>query len=164
MARLSREKCGWELTRIWLTALEETARDFYRRPKEFCTRAYENAVQSMLHVMEDEYGMRHEPSDTIKGAVESYIKFGVDSGLFQDASQFAVEEVNPNRLEIQVLSCPYQETCRDLLGQGNSVKDLTCARIGCFRAAVLSIANIDCNYEVTGALLQEGCQGFLERK
>jgi len=161
---LSREKSGWELTRIWLTALEETARDFYRRPKEFCTRAYENAVQNMLRVMEDEYGLRCERTDSIKGALESYIKFGVDVGMFQDASQFAVEAVNPNRVEVQVLSCPYQQTCRDLLEQGMTVKDLTCARIGCFRAAVLSIAHIDCNYEVTGSLLEEGCQGFLERK
>jgi hypothetical protein len=164
MPKMSREKCGWELTRIWLTALEETARDFYRRPKEFCTRAYENAVQNMLRIMEDEYGLRYERADSIKSAVESYIRFGVESGLFQDASQFAIEAVNPNRLEIQVLSCPYQDTCRDLLEQGLSVKELTCARLGCFRAAVLSIANIDCNYEVTGGLLEEGCQGFLERK
>ena len=164
MPGLKKEDAGWALTRVWLDALEETARDFYGRPKRFCVRAYEHATENWLRILSNEYGIHHEEASTIKEAVESYIKTGVKGGLFDDASQFVLKEINPNRLEIKVFSCPYKETCYDLLEQGYSIKDLTCARLGCFRAAVLLLSGIDCNYEVIGVHLEEGCEGFIERK
>ena len=57
------------------------------------------------------------------------------AGLFRDASQFELVQVNPQRVEITVMECPYRATCLRLLETGFTIRDLTCARIGCFRAA-----------------------------
>lgn len=164
MPRPTREECGWELKRAWLNALEETARDFYDRPKEFCTRAYEHATKHWLRIMEDEYGLTFENAGSIKEAVENYIKLGVESGLFKDASQFVIEEINPDLVKVKVISCPYQESCQDIINDGFGLKDLTCPRIGCFRAAVALKTNVDCDYQVNTTSFEEGCEGFIERK
>ena len=43
---IDREEAGWLVALSWLSALEETARDFHgTRPKVFSERAYEHAVQ-----------------------------------------------------------------------------------------------------------------------
>ena len=78
--------------------------------------------------------------------------------------EFELEEVNPNRLEITVHQCPYLKSCEALLEDGISLRDLTCARIGCFRAAVQHLADIDCDYEVTAFALQNTCRGAIERR
>lgn len=158
------EDVGWTIARAWLTALEQAARDFHGpRPWSFCNRAYDYATEDWLRVLEDEHGMTAKQADSMKEAVENYIDLGVKAGLFKDASQFELQAVNPNRLEVKVAVCPYVESCRDLLSRGFSLRDLTCPRIGCFRAAVKILANIECAHEVTSLRLGEGCEGIIER-
>ncbi len=161
---ISKEEAGWLVARSWLTALEHTARDFHgRRPKSFCSRAYEHATAIWLRILENEYGIEIPRSDTIKEAIENYIALGVKMGIFKDASNFDLEEVNPNKLEIKVHLCPYRSSCKDLLKEGFSLKQLTCARLGCFAAAAKLLINIDCNYEVVSVGVEGACEGFVER-
>ena len=152
-----------ELTRVWVTALEETARDFFPRPRDFCVRAYEHAANNWMDIMTKEYGLKISPTNSIKESVEAYISLGVTGGLFEDASQFVLKEVNPNRLEITVLKCNYLSCCEDILKEGYSIGDLTCARIGCFAGAVRILGNIDCMHQVTSFKPNKCCQGFIER-
>jgi hypothetical protein len=164
MREVPLEEAGWMLARVWLTAMEQAARDFHgTRPWKFCNRAYEYATEEFLRVLEDEYGLRARKGTSIKEAVESYIELGVKAGLFKDASQFELKEVRPSKLEVKVALCPYVESCKDLLEKGFTLRDLTCPRIGCFRAAVKLLANIDCHSIVTGLQLGEGCEGVIER-
>jgi hypothetical protein len=163
MAEINREETGWVLSRIWLDALEETARDFHGNwPKMFCSRAYEHATDAWLKVLATEYDLEVKATDTIFDAVKNYIELGLKAGLFENASDINVQDAGPNKVEITVYNCPYRKTCLDLINSGFSVKDLTCARIGCFRAAVRSIADLDTNYEVT-RFSSEVCEGFVER-
>jgi len=164
MTMLTESQSGRELTRVWLGALEETARDFFADPKEFCQRAYEHSTENWLNILANGYGLVAGHSTTIREALENYIHLGVRGGLFRDASQFVIKEVHPNWVEIKVLSCPYLDSCRDLLEREVTVKELTCARIGCFRAAVLLLAGLDCSYAVTTFDSEEGCEGYIERK
>ena len=56
---IDREEAGWLVALAWLSALEETARDFHgTRPRVFSERAYEHSVQYYLHLLGDEYGMQ----------------------------------------------------------------------------------------------------------
>ena len=64
---------------------------------------------------------------------------------------------------ISVLDCPYYESCRDVLNEGFTHRDLTCARIGCFAAAVKILADIPCTYEVENVGTGGGCRGVIER-
>jgi acetate kinase len=156
---------GWIIARCWLTAMEQTARDFHgRRPHFFTYRAYEHSTQSWLRILESEYGIKPREASTISEAVESYIEVGAMTGLFKDASQFEVREITPNRVEISTLTCPYVHVCKDLLDQGASLGALTCARLGCFNAAVKALTGIETTYEVLGVHLLEGCEGVIERK
>ena len=165
MHKLNREESGWILALSWLSALEEVARDFHgTRPRAFCQRAYEHATEHFLRILETEFGIKANPVDSIKKAVEEYIRVGVKSRIFTDASQFELTETNPNRLELVVHKCPYLKSCEALLKEGISLSDLTCARIGAFRASVLHLADIDCNYEVTAFAVDETCRGTIERK
>ena len=96
MDRIDREEAGWLVALSWLSALEETARDFHgTRPKVFSERAYEHAVQYYLHLLADEYGFPVPKSDSIRKAVEDYIQIGIAGGLFRDANHFELAEVNP---------------------------------------------------------------------
>jgi len=95
--------------------------------------------------------------------VENYIQIGVAGGLFQDANFFELTEVNPFHLGITVHDCVYLKSCQALIEEGFSVRDLTCARIGCFRAAVKALANIDCEYQVTSFNVDGDCKGYIER-
>ena len=159
---LDRGECGWVIARVWLNALEETARDFHgTRPRTFVTRAYEHATEEWLRVLEQDYGLKPHEATTMKEAVESYIDIGVKAGLFVDASQFKLEEKDPYRLDVSVLVCPYRESCKDLLERGFSLRNLTCARMGCFRAAVQALTNVACDYEVTSVKPEEGCTGLI---
>ena len=165
MKEIKNEEAGWILAITWLSALEETARDFHgSRPRAFCERAYDHATEQFLKTLENEYGVTAKKTTTIREAVEEYIRVGVIGGLFQDPSQFELKEVNPNRLEITVHSCPYLKSCLNLMQEGLSRQDLTCARLGCFRSAVQQLANIDCNYEVLEFLTEHGCKGYIERR
>ena len=165
MYEINKEESGWLIARVWLTALEETARDFQgSRPRAFCERAYEHATRQFLKTMENEHAISARQTETIREAVEEYIRVGVIGGLFQDASQFELQETNPNRMEITVHHCAYRKICEDLLKGGISPKDLTCARIGCFAAAVKFLAKVDCVYEITAFEPQEVCRGYIERK
>ena len=75
MDRIDREEAGWLVALAWLSALEETARDFHgTRPKVFSERAYEHSVQYYLHLLADEYGFSIPKSDSIRKAVEAYPK------------------------------------------------------------------------------------------
>jgi hypothetical protein len=164
MDKIDREEAGWLVALAWLSALEETARDFHgTRPRVFSERAYEHSVEYWLHFLADEYGMPIAKADTIRTAVESYIQIGIAGGLFRDASNFELVEVNPFHLEITVHDCVYLKSCQALIEEGFSVRDLTCARIGCFRAAVKALAAIDCDYQVTSFNLEGDCKGYIER-
>ena len=164
-APIDARDAGWIVARCWLTAMERTARDFHgRRPHFFTYRAYEHSVEAWLRILESEYGVRPRPASTIKEAVESYIELGVATGVFDDPSQFELREVTPNRVEIGIARCPYVQACRDLLEEGASFGALTCARLGCFNAAVKFIAGIETTYEVLGVHLLQGCEGVIERK
>ncbi len=162
---LDPSETGWVIARCWLTAMEQTARDFHgRRPHFFTYRAYEHSTEDWLRILENEYGVKPRPASTIKEAVESYIEIGLATGLFKDASQFEVREVTPNRVEISTPRCPYVHVCRDLLDTGSPLGALTCARLGCFNAAVKLLTGIETTYEVLGVHLLQGCEGIVERK
>ena len=81
MDKINREDAGWLVALAWLSALEETARDFHgTRPYVFSARAYEHSVQYYLHLLGDEYGMQIKKADSIREAVENYIQIGVAGG------------------------------------------------------------------------------------
>jgi hypothetical protein len=107
--------------------------------------------------------MQIKKAGSIREAVENYIQIGVAGNLFRDANFFELVEVNPFHLEITVHDCVYLKSCQALIEEGFSVRDLTCARIGCFRAAVKALANIDCEYQVTSFNVDSDCKGFIER-
>ena len=70
MPKLTSEQSGWALTRVWLTAFEQAARDFHgTRPKNFCQRAYEYATEDWLNVLQNEYGITVKKAKSIKEAV-----------------------------------------------------------------------------------------------
>jgi len=165
MEPLNREEGGWDIARCWLAAMEEAARDFHGTlPKAFCERAYEHATVRWFQMLEDQYGITVPRVETIKEAVESHIEVGVRAGLFRDASQFELSQVNPQRLEIKILDCVYRSTCETLLETGFTIRDLTCARIGCFRASAELLTGIPCKYEVTGFRADCCCDGFIEHR
>ena len=76
---------------------------------------------------------------------------------------FELVDVNPSHLDITVHDCVYLKSCQTLIDEGFSIRDLTCARIGCFRAAVKALANIDCDYQVTSFNIDGDCKGYIER-
>jgi hypothetical protein len=161
---IDREEAGWLVALAWLSALEETARDFHgTRPLVFSERAYEHSVQYYLHLLGDEYGMQINKSDSIRAAVENYIQIGIAGKLFRDASHFEIVEVNPSHVEITVHDCVYLKSCQTLIEGGFGIRDLTCARIGCFRAAVKALASIDCDYQVKSFNIDGDCKGYIER-
>lgn len=164
MEKIDKGESGWVVALVWLSALEEAARDFHgTRPRMFCERAYEHAVQHYLRHLGDDYGVQVEKADSIRAAVEKYIKIGVIGRLFQDASDFELLEINPFHLEITVHNCKYLKSCQALIDEGFTIRDLTCARIGCFRAAVKTLANIECDYQVRSFNIDGNCQGYIER-
>ena len=163
MKTLDKNMTGWIVARVWLDSLEETARDFHGiRPRAFIERAYEHATERLLRILEEEYGLRPRQASTIKEAVQSYIELCVKVGLFDDVSQFKVEELDPYRVEVEVAACPYGESCRDLASQAMPLQNLTCARIGCFKAAVEILTGIECDYEMTATSPSGGCKGIIE--
>ncbi len=162
-SEITKEEAGWLLSRVWLDALEETARDFHGNwPKMFCARAYEHATDTWMKILANEYDLEIQPETTIIDAIESYVNLGVRAGLFTSHSDFKFDALTPNKTATTVFGCPYRKTCMDLIDSGFSVSDLTCPRIGCFRAAVKSVAGIDCDYEVT-RFSADACEGFIER-
>jgi hypothetical protein len=164
MDKIDREEAGWLVALSWLSALEETARDFHgTRPKVFSERAYEHAVQYYFRLLGDEYGMQIKKSDSILQAVEDYIRILLAGGVIREASDFELVEVNPFHVEVTVHDCVYLKSCQALIEQGFSIRDLTCARIGCFRAAVKALANIDCDYQVTSINIDGDCKGNIEK-
>jgi hypothetical protein len=164
MDKIDREEAGWLVALSWLSALEETARDFHgTRPKVFSERAYEHAVQYYFHLLGDQYGMQIKKSDSIRQAVEDYIRVLLAGGVIREASDFELVEVNPFHVEVTVHDCVYLKSCQALIEQGFSIRDLTCARIGCFRAAVKALANIDCDYQVTSINIDGDCKGNIEK-
>lgn len=164
MDKVKRDESGWLLTRVWLNALEETARDFHgTRPKEFCMRAYEHATDSWIKILEDEYGIVTPKADTLLDAIRNHIQSGISGGLFDEAGEFELTALPSGGVRIKVRACPYQESCHDLLDSKRfSLKTLTCARLGCFRAAGLLLSNIECRYEIIDVKPGMGCEGIIE--
>jgi hypothetical protein len=163
MKTLDKSTTGWIVARVWLDALEETARDFHGiRPRAFIERAYQHATETLIRILEEEYGVRPRKAASIKEAIQSYIELGVKAGLFEDVSLFKVEELDPYRVEVEVTQCPYGQSCRDLSAASMPLQHLTCARIGCFKAAAEILAGIECNYEITSASPGAGCKGIIE--
>ena len=162
---LTRDETGWVLARCWLAALEETARDFHgTQPRAFCERGYEHATMRWIQVLDEQYGITVPKAETVKEAIENHIDVGVRTGLFRDASQFELTQVNPARVELKILECPYRSTCEQLLNSGFQIRDLTCARIGAFRAAAEILSGIPCKYEVTGFRTDGCCEGYIEHR
>jgi hypothetical protein len=165
MKTLSREEGGWALARCWLAALEETARDFLgTQPKLFCERGYEHATARWIEILDENYGITAEKARTVKEAIEHYIDLCVKGGLFRDASQFELAQANPQRVNIKAVDCPYRQTCEALLEGGFTIRDLSCARIGCFRAAAEHLSGIPCKYEVTAFQVDGCCVGYIEHR
>lgn len=161
--KLSAAESGRLLARVWLDSLEETARDFHgSHPHAFTARAYQHSTEEFLRILDSEFGISPKKASTIKEAVENYIELGVRAALFEDPSQFQLEEKGPHHLEVTVLLCPYLSSCKDLLEKGLGLRDLTCPRIGCFRAGTEIMTGIVCDYEVTSVRLDEGCTGIIE--
>ena len=149
--------------RVWLNSLEETARDFHGlRPQEFCSRAYEHATDYWIKIMRSELGIIIPDTDSPRTAIENYIYSGVKGGLFNDAQEFELEELPSMGIIVTVHQCPYQDSCRDLLDKGFSLKSLTCARLGCFRAACLLLAHQECSYELHEVRPGIGCKGVID--
>jgi hypothetical protein len=160
MGDLTREEAGWALARVWLDALEDTARDFFgNRPRIFARRAYEHAAEGLIRILEKDYGIKAEPADSIKAAIDSYIDLGVHGGIFADKSDFGVVSYTPSRVEVTVYKCPYFDSCAHLINEGVPVSNITCPRIGCFAAAANILAKIDSIYEVHQVKLDGGCSG-----
>ena len=160
MADLTHEEAGWALARVWLDALEDTARDFFgNRPRVFARRAYEHAAEGLIRILERDYGIKAESADTIKDGIDSYINLGVHGGLFADKSDFTVVAHTPSRVEVTVHKCPYIDSCGHLISEGVPISNITCPRIGCFAAAAKTLAKINCIYEVHQVKLEGGCSG-----
>ncbi len=165
MQKINKEEAGWVVALSWLSALEETARDFHgTRPRMFCERAYEHSVQHFLHRLGDEYGIRVGKATSIIDAISKYIEVGVAARVFRDASDFELVEANPFKVDITIHECKYLKSCRTLIEQGMGLRDLTCARIGCFRAAVRALSNLDADYQVTSFDMEGDCKGYIERR
>ena len=152
-----------ELVRVWVTAIEETARDFYPHPREFCVRVYENAAYNLMTIASNEYGIKIKPAATIKDAMESYIELGLKTGLFEDASQFVLSEINPNRIELSIFKCIYLPCCEDILAKSSGISELTCPRIGCFVGGVGIMTNIACTYRLTAFDPTKCYQDYIKR-
>jgi len=165
MEPLNRQEGGWAIARCWLAALEETARDFHgTRPKAFCERGYEHATIRFFQVLEEQFGVTVPKAGSIKQAIENHVEAGLFIGLFRDASQFDLTQVNPHRVELTILECPYRLSCEKLLESGFTIRDLTCARIGCFRSSTEILTGQVCKYEVTGFRTDGCCEGFIEHR
>jgi len=154
------------LLRTWWAAFEKAAMDLQGIiPREFCTKAYEHAAENFLKILANKYGIIAERAETIDDAVNNYIHVGIHAGLFENVSQFELKSVSEDELEITVRECPYQGKCGDLLHDGLPLTSLSCARLGCFRGAVIHLAGLDCSFKVTKCNpLENFCQGILERK
>lgn len=164
MDTINQEEAGWLVALAWLSGLEETGRDFHgTRPKVFIERAYEHAVHCYLRLLGDLYGMQINKSDSLRSAVENYIQIGIAGSLFRNSNHIELRDVNPGHLEISVHNCIYLKVCQTLIEEGFSIRDLTCARIGCFRAAVKALADIECDYRVTSFDIDGECKGYIER-
>jgi hypothetical protein len=159
------ERAGWNMMYVWQEALEETARDFHgTHPQEFCVRAYAHATRNWIHLLREEYGIILPRTDSMKEAVESYIRASVEVGAFRSADSFRITDFpESNAIEVEILACPYENTCRELLCKGVKYADITCARIGCFRAAVLYLTGHDCRYDILHVRPNKGCRGIIER-
>ncbi len=155
---------GWILARVWLRALEETARDFHGNwPKIFMDRAYEHATAEWISTMENEYDFTFHRGGTMIEALRSYIDIGLKAGLFRDASDFRVREISPNRLEVTIYRDIYADTYRDLTIKGQVIREMTNARLGCFRAAIRLLSGMECDYEITSIHSDGVVEGFIER-
>lgn len=162
---INKEQGGWDVAQAWLSALEEAARDFHGTlPRAFCERAYEHATLRWFQLLDEQYGITVPKARTVKEAIENHIEVGVRAGLFKDPSQFELNQVNPQRVEIRSLDCIYRSTCERLLDTGFAIKDLTCARIGCFRSSAEYLTGKPCKYEVTGFRNDGTCEGYIEHR
>jgi hypothetical protein len=155
---------GWILARVWLAALEETARDFHGNwPKIFLDRAYEHATANWIATLEQEYDFIFARGGTMVEALRNYVENGLKAGLFRDASDFRLKEVSPNKVEVTIYRDIYAETYRELRIPGQSVREMTNARLGAFRAAIKLLAGIECDYEITAIHPDGVVEGFIER-
>lgn len=163
MKELTKEQSGWVLARVWIDALEESARDFFgKNPRVFIEKAYESGASAFLRILDSDYGIKAQRGSTLKECIENYIDVGIKGGLFEDKNQFEITEVVPTRLKIKVHKCPYYLSCKDLMDQGVSVSNLTCSRMGCFRGAGKILGNIESTYEVESISKEKGCVAYIE--
>jgi len=167
-AKIPSEKSGWVVARAWLNAVNEGALKYLgpKNWKMFCSMVDESASKHYLRILQKEFGIRADRADSLKKAVENYIKVGVLAGLFESESDFELREEGFERLQIRVLSCPYfmREVCKDALEGGLKPEQMNCPRIGCFRAAVVLLSDIPCYYDVQKVDPGKECVGRIVKQ
>lgn len=164
--KIASEQSGWLVARAWLNALNEAAIKYLgnKNSKVFCSIVDECASKQWLDILEREFGIKAERADSLKKAVENYIKVGILAGLFQSENQFELSEDSSGRLQIRVFSCPYEKSCEDSLQGGLKPEQINCPRIGCFRAAAVLLSGNPCYYEVQKMDLGKECVGKLAKQ
>jgi len=165
-AKIPSEQSGWLVARAWLNALNEAAIKYLgnKNSKVFCSVVDECASKQWLGILEREFGIKAERADSLKKAVENYIKVGILAGLFENESQFELSEDSSGRLQIRVFSCPYEKSCEDSLRGGLKPEQINCPRIGCFRAAAVLLSSSPCYYEVQKVDPGRECVGNLVKQ
>lgn len=165
MAEITELEIYRNLLKIWLAAYDETAIEFLgRNAKIFLQQAYKRAVENWIELMDEQYNLKiNRDCKTLKEAVQNYIDFVVDSGVFKSSSDFILEEADDKcTLKINVKVCPYTDACVFLLKERNfDEKRIACPRIGCFRGAAESLLGKKYRYKITKVSPNEGCEGIV---
>ncbi|MEM2227175.1 MAG: hypothetical protein QXW19_04280 [Candidatus Bathyarchaeia archaeon] len=167
---VSREEWGAIQVRLLFLSAELAAYEVLgERAKEFLEAFYKRATKSWLCIMEREYGIRPKRAKTALEALENYIGVGIAGWLFRSRADFDLEDLG-DRIRVKVHRCPFVKHCLDMLENpplvgpsGFELKMgkelLTCPRIGCFRAAVEELTDLECRYELRNLDPPRICEG-----
>jgi hypothetical protein len=167
---VTREEWGAIQVRLLFLAVELAAYEVLGEgAKKFLEAFYKRATKSWLCIMEREYGIRPKRARTALEALENYIDVGIAGWLFRSRADFDLEDLG-DRIRVKVYRCPFVNHCLDMLENpplvgpsGFELKAgkelLTCPRIGCFRAAVEELTDLDCRYELRELNPPRICEG-----
>jgi hypothetical protein len=167
---VSREEWGAIQVRLLFLAAELAAYEALGEgAKRFLEAFYRRATKSWLCIMERGYGIRPKRAKTALEALENYIDVGIAGWLFRSRADFELEDLG-DRIRVKVHRCPFVDHCLDMLENpplvgpsGFELKMakelLTCPRIGCFRAAVEELADMECRYELRNLDPPRLCEG-----
>ena len=152
MAKISALDTCQTLLAVWLAAFNEEAIELLGgEAKLYLAKAYKAAVRNWMNALKEKYGLEIDKDvKTPKEAVASYIKLGVDGGLFSNVDDFFLEDLAGKcAVKVTVNKCPYREGCEILKKEKSfSQAQIPCPRIGCFSGAVEILLNIRCGYRV----------------